>query len=548
MPDVLSPISIWRGYRQLYPVEAVGLFFLTFVSPIESVLNPLLLAQLIRNLKNQDTAGIKKVLLRIGLLNLATTILYNINFNISNNMELNIHAHAIQETMRYLFEVKRYDVEAVGNGELIITIRKFAQNISFYINRIRNTIIPSIFSIFAQAIYLLSVDKVLSLCIFGIASSVLTTLLVSAKHRSTDVETQIFEHMDDLLLNLETIVANAAYDRELSTLSDMAKDAREHRHGLLWDAMRRYGFMNFAVVIFSSIFVRRLYVGLVEEGKTAKATAAVTVLIETLNTTKHFLQVILDVFRARKTINNALTVFDNLSPPGENVKVESQGSEDSVDSLDYLDSLDSKDSGGSPSINAQGVSMWSLREFSNTFLPGTLTVIVGPNGSGKSTLLKILAGQIKPKAGSILLDGENIINVNESDVRRQIGYVSQSSTLFNRSLLENLTYSDPQMADLQERLRKLGVLDFVMQIGLDTEVGKQGKKLSGGQRKVLQIVRAMLDSPRVLLLDEPIVGLDEYNADLILDMISSFRQNGATCVIATHEKRVEAIADNIIEL
>lgn len=177
---------------------------------------------------------------------------------------------------------------------------------------------------------------------------------------------------------------------------------------------------------------------------------------------------------------------------------------------------------------------------------GKTTVLIGPSGAGKTTLVDIILGLFKPDQGSVVVDG---IDLNDMDLhawRSTVGYVPQDTILLNDSIRQNIVLGDDDVTDgdVWTALRAAGAEAFVRDKpeGLDTSVGEHGNQLSGGQRQRIAIARAMLRSPRLLILDEATASLDPATEQEICQMIKRLGNDLAVLAI-THRPAMLDIAD-----
>ncbi|MEO3885241.1 ABC transporter ATP-binding protein [Nonomuraea sp. B5E05] len=181
-----------------------------------------------------------------------------------------------------------------------------------------------------------------------------------------------------------------------------------------------------------------------------------------------------------------------------------------------------------------------LRDVSFTAEPGDVVVIAGPSGSGKSTLAKLLLRFYDPDAGRILLDGADIRGLTRRSLRENVTILHQETLMFSGSVRDNIAYGRPG-ASLDEIIRAAeaaGVHDFVKVLpqGYDTPVGQRGRLLSGGQRQRIAIARAILRDAPVLVLDEPMTGLDAATAAQIMQPLRRLMA-GRTTLMITHDPR-----------
>ncbi len=176
---------------------------------------------------------------------------------------------------------------------------------------------------------------------------------------------------------------------------------------------------------------------------------------------------------------------------------------------------------------------------------GENIVILGDIGSGKSTILKLLLKFYSPDSGIIYLDGKNINEIPTKILKKRIGYVPQQPFLFNRSVLENIMYGTDNIAriDVENLLNKLNLQkEFEnLEDGLDTKVGKNGSRLSGGQRQIVWCVRTLLHNPDILIMDEPTSSLDEKSKQTLRTLLKAL-MNDKTVFIVTHDKSILDLA------
>lgn len=191
-------------------------------------------------------------------------------------------------------------------------------------------------------------------------------------------------------------------------------------------------------------------------------------------------------------------------------------------------------------------------DFSLKISPGQSVGLVGISGSGKTTVTKLLLGLFPVDAGEILLSGKNLTEINKKYLRDYISYVPQESTLFHRSIKENIRYANTEAGD-QEILsvaKSAYVDEFVQSFeeGYDTMVGERGIKLSGGQRQRVGIARAMLksDAP-LLIMDEATSALDSQSENYIQKSFEKLSKNRTTLVVAHRLSTIQNL-DRIIVL
>ncbi len=181
-----------------------------------------------------------------------------------------------------------------------------------------------------------------------------------------------------------------------------------------------------------------------------------------------------------------------------------------------------------------------VNEVSINVAPGQIVVIIGPNGCGKSTLLKTIFGLVKPGSGKISLNGEDITGIKPFElVRKGMGFVPQTENVFaTLSVMENLEMGGYTMdiLDLEEIFEMFPVLE---------EKKKQrASSLSGGERQMLAMARALMTRPKLLLLDEPSAGLAPKMVEVLMEKIKELREDDSSVLlIEQNAKSALRIAD-----
>ncbi|MBB5372688.1 thiol reductant ABC exporter subunit CydD [Acidocella aromatica] len=185
------------------------------------------------------------------------------------------------------------------------------------------------------------------------------------------------------------------------------------------------------------------------------------------------------------------------------------------------------------------------------FPAGKITAIVGESGAGKTTLARALLGFIRPQAGRISVNGEDLARIAQEEWWKALAWVPQNPRLFTGSIADNLRLGAPGANDaaLRDAAARAKALDFIEALPgkFDADVGEAGGKLSGGQIQRLALARAYLKNPRLLILDEATANLDMESETLVLDAIEEVAQ-GRTVIVIAHRLAMAARADQVLVL
>ena len=196
-----------------------------------------------------------------------------------------------------------------------------------------------------------------------------------------------------------------------------------------------------------------------------------------------------------------------------------------------------------------GASSPIIRNLSLKIPTGQKVAIVGRMGSGKSTMSRLISGLIEPSEGAVLIDGVDLRQIDKSDIRRNVGVMLQDTWLFSGTVKENLQmgfyeYDDAHLLNIA---KLSGVDDFVASHpqGYDMELRERGEGLSGGQRQSINLARALLHDPNLLVLDEPTSSMDTATEKSVIGRLKAWA-GARTLVMVTHRNTLLELADRVL--
>ena len=168
---------------------------------------------------------------------------------------------------------------------------------------------------------------------------------------------------------------------------------------------------------------------------------------------------------------------------------------------------------------------------------GEFCFLVGPSGSGKSTIIKMITGELKPTEGSVHVNGYSLERIRKREIpylRRTVGVVFQDFRLIpNMTVYENVAFAMRVIGATEQEIRER-VPDVLALVGLVNKDKRRPGELSGGEQQRLVIARALMNSPRLILADEPTGNLDPVTADGIMRLFREIASRGTAIVMTTH--------------
>ena len=190
-----------------------------------------------------------------------------------------------------------------------------------------------------------------------------------------------------------------------------------------------------------------------------------------------------------------------------------------------------------------------LKNISFVAKPNQVTTIVGKTGVGKTTIFNLLLRMYKADSGKILIDNLNIYEYSKDVYSSNISVVNQKTFIFNMSIRANLSLIDSNKKRQIDACKRVGIHDFIMSLpdGYNTILKEDATNISGGQKQLLSLARALLTTSEIILLDEVTSSLDPNTTDKIINLLDDLKSDH-TLIIITHNKDLMKVSDNLIVL
>ena len=364
---------------------------------------------------------------------------------------------------------------------------------------------------------------------------------------SNEAKAAVTGRMVDVLTNIRNVFFFANQPLEDEQLKHYTGEERDRRRASYRAVVRLRSVQYVMDIAMWLVFVGgALYAwvhGLIGAGDFVMVTALTTSLLQTAYSLGQRIPEFYDqVGSARESLDTLIVPATVTDPPGAPaLRVERGDIHFEHVAFAYEVPASGK---GRPSRNV-------VKDFELTIPAGQRVGLVGPSGAGKTTLMGLLMRMHDVASGAIRIDGVDIRGVTQESLRRSIALIPQDTTLFHRSLLENIRYGRPGATDEEVELaaRRAHAHEFIAELehGYKTQVGERGVKLSGGQRQRIAIARAILKNAPILLLDEATSALDSHSEQIIQAAMRE-AMAGKTVIAIAHRLSTVMDMDRLIVL
>lgn len=528
MPNYfVSTILTFLKNNPVWPVVTLATIIIT--NPVEMIVSSKLTEKFIESVKEKPN-----------MLYLWWIIAMTLASNMTHSLQEVIEAHYItklQQEIRMdllskISTKQEFNYETMDGGETITNVKNIPANVSNFVDRFTTWVITPVINVALIGAYLIRINAPLGLKIIGILIAfmacnfaVLRSVPQEAQNQEVE-EAMLINQIDDALNNTLSTMMCDYTNQEMAAIDTqhvrfnafMANNLQKRAYGTILTGLT----IVIALALIVWLIFQAYHANVVSK---ANMIVMLLVSISLVRMIRHYSSQMVNAFlEYAKLIKH----------------------DDFIQGLVHETVPDGVKTGAihgnivfkRVSYSYEGTDRKSLDDVSFKLRAKDRVAIVGSSGSGKTTVLKLIMGFGSPSAGAVLIDGHNVRDMRRKHLRKHISLVPQTIKLFNRSIMDNICYGSPDLDPerVKNELKTLHVMRAFNALpdGLDSVVGKNGDKLSGGQKQIIYLLRCYFRRTPIVLMDEPTSALDGENAKYVRRMIDAMSRH-ATLIVVTHD-------------
>jgi ABC-type multidrug transport system fused ATPase/permease subunit len=449
---------------------------------------------------------------------------------------------AIQKISNQVLESVKINKTKVNTTELILNLKKIFDLKSIY-HLTLVYIMPMLLLSITLAVYFWYSNKrlgLLSTIILIITFVSLVHLSVDCTQKSIQSEQKVTAYCDDvndIFLNIDNVISAGAHKSEVDRIilnGNNLHDEFVKRESCNSNLKFTAAMMYFGVMIgLNGMSVKLFYENAFDK------TTLMTIFLMVLNLVQHCDSMIYEMHNITQSVGNYKEIksyFEKFKLINPNKSEQLENKKINFGNIEFSN------------VTVYNGNRLILNKINCTINNSEKTALIGNIGTGKTTLIKALLGLLKYE-GVIKIDNINVNDLGNEFISKNIAYIPQNPRLFNRTIFENLTYGTQYTKqEIIALLKQFNMYEFFMQFenGLDSNVGSNGDKLSGGQRQLVFILRSIIQNKKIFVLDEPTSSLDENHKNMLFQLLDT--QKNKTIIVITHDKEILHFFDTILLL
>ena len=522
--------------------------------PVEGVILPQLYSKFFEKLNKGNLAGqfsdLKDSILKgnaAGLLGIISIIWMAIVmlFYAKNKFEAHLIPNILSHIRNILFdkflEKNSNDYKETKQGDIIARILEVSHAIKQLFSIALNDFLPALLTVFVGIIAIFTISKEIGYIIIGflvLYVFVDVVLFPSLLEKSIKKQSLFIKNTQEYTNSFSNLLNIYLNNQEKSTVTKNHKNEQIYTESAshLWDFSNDVRLIGATIIIimFLTILAKLFHMRLKNKINVSQITSITLILLYFISNMRRIQDYIPYAISLLGTIEHSRDFIENILDEEKDIEGDNNNFEGiKISNLTFA-------------YNNKIV----LNNLNLDVKPKEKVALIGPSGGGKSTLMRILLKLHKiPDDAEITLGDTNIKDISKTSLRKHIAYINQKTTLFDTTILENMQFgngsSDKDVIDILKKYNLMVLFDKVG--GVYASAGVSGSNLSLGMQKIVIMVRGILRDSSIVLIDEPLAGLDTKTRAKALNLIRE-ECDDKTVIIVTHDKEVYDIADRVIDM
>jgi ATP-binding cassette subfamily B protein len=541
-------IRLYLRYWRSYPFFALGSVMFSLVLALQAIIVPLLVALVLGDLIHTHTVNVGLIVFA-GFFQLVLVIFgYFFDDKGVSELHLRVEKALYEDCFEYLAHQDYAFFADRFSGSIVTQASRFAKAYTTFTDTLFFNLFPQLFSVLIAVGIMTYYSPVLGSTVFVLWLISIYIIITFALRRmpmrraAVAKESEQIGELADTITNSLTVKTFAAEVREIKRYQGI----NEVRGNLFFQSWHRAVRNVWIIQTFCAGLVMVVFVGGILAVKNGSLGMASFLLFQVY------------IFRIIDNISRSSFIVRQL----EAISGDGQEMAELLEQKPFIQDKSSTEEShitkGSITFEAMDFQYQDgnkdeplFENFNLAIKSGEKVGLVGPSGGGKTTITRLLLRFLDIQGGSIKIDGQDIRDIKQQDLRNAISYVPQEPLLFHRSVKDNIRYGRPGASDAEiiTVAKKAFAHDFIKTLsnGYDTLVGERGVKLSGGQRQRVAIARAMLKNAPILVLDEATSALDSESERLIQKALWQLMKDKTAVVIAHRLSTIQRL-DRIVVL
>ena len=446
----------------------------------------------------------------------------------------------------------KYDFENIKIGEIISKLTKMPDILFSYSNLIRIDFLKQLIIFIAAFIHYSSISKTIVIAFAGfiiihyIYFFVMLKYFYGCNKKVNIFQDNVYENLNDTMQNISSVYSLNQQEYEKKrfyeySFADYKEIFGETYIYYLW-SFGLWAIVNISMFVILNYILYKSYTKKIITSGQLVSSFVITWSI--LGVYQKAIDSAWDLSEVYGTLYNLEDYFNDLAKKNKSLKPETDKKTFKDGDIvisgvyhKYKTPLRDTASGNEPKQyeTIQDDDDFVLENISMTIKKGEKVAFIGKIGSGKSTLVKLIMGYQPLVMGSITIGGVSVNDMSDDDIRKNIFYIPQKPKLFNRTLYDNIVYGMVSKPSKEKILDIMKLYDIHFKMDMDEKVGVEGNSISGGQRQMVWLLRALLHPASILIMDEPTSALDPTNKQLINSIIKKTSVQ-KTVIIVSHDK------------